>query len=269
MPMIRIKIILIVSLVLLEVGCFHKRVPLNRKEFTMLLIEMHRTDAVLNIARSGSLADEEKSYTYYNALFKKYGIDKAQFDSCMHYYSSQTVLFSKIYDVVIDSLNKQLTVKELVLNSLKSKDSLNLFPITDTLVFDSCYIAASIEMDSITPGLYLFSATIQFDTLDAGENNRITSFFVSKNGRDTLKVHKVEVFPDSIQHVYSWSRYIDTAYNRLVIKFVDADNLEKLKARSGKAWGINLFKPYLSARRETMLKQALRHERAASLQSSQ
>ena len=71
--------------------------------------------------------NELKNYEYYNDVFRKYHIDKAEFDSCLYYYSAQTVLFSKMYDVVIDSIHRQLTAIEKVLNELKSKDSVNYF----------------------------------------------------------------------------------------------------------------------------------------------
>lgn len=248
--------LLILSLVVFS-GCSRKKVPLDEKKFTALLIDLHRTDGTLSVARGLSGLNELKNYAYYNDLFQKYGITRAEFDSCMFYYSANSEQFSKMYDVVIDSLNRQKTAVDLVLRELKSKDSLNLFPVPDTLVFDSCYTHIVVEIDSILPGQYKFSTMIQFDTLDKGKNNRITAFFVSRDDLDTLKVRNVAVMTDTIKHTYRWNQYVDSLYNRLVIKFVDADNLDKLKERKGRAWNMELYKPYIPRETEKRLKQAL------------
>ena len=238
-------------------GCSRKKVPLDEKKFTALLIDLHRTDGTLSVARGLSGLNELKNYAYYNDLFRKYGITRAEFDSCMYYYSANTELFSKMYDVVIDSLNRQMTAVDMILRELKSKDSVNYFPVPDTLVFDSCYTHIVVEIDSLLPGQYKFSTLVQFDTLDKGKNNRITSFFVSRDKQDTLKVRDVTVMTDTIVHTYRWTQYVDSTYDYLVIKFVDADNLDKLKDRKGRAWKMELFKPYIPRETEKRLKQAL------------
>ena len=98
-------------------GCESKKVPLNKEQFTNLLIDLHKVDGTLSVYRGiGQGYNELKNYEYYNDVFRKYHIDKAEFDSCLYYYSAQTVLFSKMYDVVIDSIHRQLTAIEKVLN---------------------------------------------------------------------------------------------------------------------------------------------------------
>ena len=67
-------------------GCSRKKVPLDEKKFTALLIDLHRTDGTLSVARGLSGLNELKNYAYYNDLFRKYGITRAEFDSCMYYY---------------------------------------------------------------------------------------------------------------------------------------------------------------------------------------
>ena len=167
-------------------GCKTDKVPLDKDRFTALLIDMHKVDGTLAVDRGRSY-NELKNYAYYNDLFRKYGISRADFDSCMYYYSAQTVLFSKMYDVVIDSLNRQLTAVDKVLNVLKSKDSVNYFPVLDTLCLDSML---TIKVDSIVPGLYKFNTTIQFDSLVKGRGRRIVSWFLSEDKKDTLRVRK-------------------------------------------------------------------------------
>lgn len=254
-------------------GCREKSMPLDEKQFTALLIDMHKVDGILAVDR-GRNYNELKNYAYYNDLFRKYGITRAEFDTCMYYYSARTVPFSKMYDAIIDTLNRQLTTVDKVLNELKSKDSVNYFPVLDTLRLDSVF---SITLDSIVPGLYKFGTTIQFDSIPPGRSRRITSFFLSGDGKDTLKVRDITVNIDTLKRNYYWSQYADSTYSRLVITFLDTlpplklpkpvkgrktpsvkkEKEVKLELLGGKAWDTQLFRPYISRETERRLKQTI------------
>lgn len=251
------------SVLLIFIACSQKKVPLDQQQFTALLIDMHVADGTLAQTKGYSAENEKKNYAYYNSVFRKYWIDRAEFDSCMRYYSAQTALFSKLYDVVIDSLNKRLTDKNRVLNELRSRDSVNYFPRLDTIVLDTAHPVFTIVVDSLQAGLYRFATTIKFDTLDKGKNNRITAFFLTPDDKDTLHVREVKVLSDTLQHLYNWSQYIDSSYNRLVIKMVDTDKSKKQHFRKGRIWGTTLYRPYISSKTEQRLnKSAVRPERA-------
>lgn len=251
------------SVLLIFIACSQKKVPLDQQQFTALLIDMHVADGTLAQTKGYSAENEKKNYAYYNSVFRKYGIDRAEFDSCMRYYSAQTALFSKLYDVVIDSLNKRLTDKNRVLNELRSRDSVNYFPHLDTIVLDTAHPVFTIVVDSLQAGLYRFATTIKFDTLDKGKNNRITAFFLTPDDKDTLHVREVKVLSDTLQHLYNWSQYIDSSYNRLVVKMVDTDKSKKQHFRKGRIWGTTLYRPYISSKTEQRLnKSAVRPERA-------
>lgn len=251
------------SVLLIFIACSQKKVPLDRQQFIALLIDMHVADGTLAQTKGYSAENEKKNYAYYNSVFRKYGIDRAEFDSCMRYYSAQTALFSKLYDVVIDSLNKRLTDKNRVLNELRSRDSVNYFPRLDTIVLDTAHPVFTIVVDSLQAGLYRFATTIKFDTLDKGKNNRITAFFLTPDDKDTLHVREVKVLSDTLQHLYNWSQYIDSSYNRLVVKMVDTDKSKKQHFRKGRIWGTTLYRPYISSKTEQRLnKSAVRPERA-------
>ncbi len=267
----------LISLVVLTGLCAcSQKVPLDKDQFTALLIDMHKVDGTLAVNRGLRGNDELKNYSYYNDLFKKYGITRADFDSCMYYYSAQTVQFSKMYDVILDSLNRQLTAVDKVLNLLKANDSLNYFPITDTLRLDTVY---TVNIDSIVPGLYKFNTTLQFDSLSKNRNRRIASYFISADDKDTLRVRDIVVSPDTLKRTYNWSQYADSVYSRLVINYMEVIPPEQrpktykngkvvkpskkekeidLKEFGGKAWDNQLFRPYISRETENRLKQGLR-----------
>ena len=251
------------SVLLIFIACSQKKVPLDQQQFIALLIDMHVADGTLAQTKGYSAENEKKNYAYYNSVFRKYGIDRAEFDSCMRYYSAQTALFSKLYDVVIDSLNKRLTDKNRVLNELRSRDSVNYFPRLDTIVLDTAHPVFTIVVDGLQAGLYRFATTIKFDTLDKGKNNRITAFFLTPDDKDTLHVREIKVLSDTLQHLYNWSQYIDSSYNRLVVKMVDTDKSKKQHFRKGRIWGTTLYRPYISSKTEQRLnKSAVRPERA-------
>ena len=226
-------------------SCQDKKVPLDEEQFTTLLLDMHKVDGVLAVNKEYVRNDDLKNYAYYNELFKKYDITRTDFDSCMHYYSAQIDLFAKMYDVVIDSLNKDLTSADRILNQLKANDSISYFPIrvdtirmdslcivnTDTLYVDSVYTVLldtirldsvyTLKIDSILPGLYKFSTKLQFDSIVQNNYRRIASFFTSSDGKDTLRVRNIVVTPDTLVRTYNWSQYVDSIYTQLVICYME------------------------------------------------
>lgn len=252
------KIFLFSALVLLTLimACSRKKVALEKEQFIALLIDMHTADGIL--AAGDYRMNEQKNYAYYNTIFEKHGITKAEFDSCLNFYSAQTVLFSQMYDIIIDSLNARVTDKGRILAELRARDSINLLPPVDTIRFDKKHLVSVLTLDSIIPGLYKFSTTIKFDTADMGKNNRITAYFLSEDKKDTLRVHKVTVLSDTAAHNYTWSQYADSTHTRLVIRMVDSDDTTRLKIRQGKAWNTTLFRPYISEETEENLKKSLK-----------
>lgn len=269
----------------LAYACQKQPVPLNTEQFRSLLIDLHKVDGTLAVNRGMRGNQELKNYAYYNDLFQKYGISREDFDSCMYYYSAQTRLFSEIYDFIIDSLNKELTLTDKVLKGLKANDSVNYFPrispldslSSDTLRLDS---VVTVTIDSIVPGLYKFSTTLQFDSVSSNRTRYIISYFLSEDERDTLWVRHISVGLDTLKRNYNWSQYADSLCSRLVIRYMDvlprhesqnrsrnktAHPVKKekpvdLKAFNGKAWNNQLFRPYISREMENRMKQSIRRK---------
>ena len=133
-------------IVCLAFSCKKKEMPLDSEEFKWLLLDMHKVDGTLAVGRGMYGHEEKKNYAYYNELFKKYGITREEFDSCLYFYSAQTKEFSQMYDFIIDSLNKQLTAADKVVKELKANDSVNYFPqkidavALDTISLDSVVV---------------------------------------------------------------------------------------------------------------------------------
>ncbi|MDE7375017.1 MAG: DUF4296 domain-containing protein, partial [Odoribacter sp.] len=139
----------------------------------------------------------------------------------------------------------------------------------------------TVVVDSIVPGLYKFYTTLQFDSVTSSRFRKISSFFVSEDGTDTLKVRDIIVVPDTNRRNYNWTQYADSLCSRLVIrymevvpveqrpkvykkgKWVNPDKKEKvyeLKDFGGKSWNNQLFRPYTSRENEKRLKQGIRRK---------
>lgn len=273
--------LLIGLFVCLAFSCKKENVPLELEEFKWLLLDMHKVDGTLAVERGMYGYEEVKNYAYYNELFKKYGITREEFDTCLYFYSAQTKVFSQMYDFIIDSLNKQLTVADRVVKELKANDSINYFPqkldtvTLDTISLDSVVV---ITVDGIVPGLYKFSTTLRFDSISRNRARRIASYFLSEDKKDTLYVRNIVVAPDTVKRVYSWSQYADSVYSHLVIRYMEAvpenerpriykngkvvagkkEQPIHLKEFHGISWDNQLFRPYISRETEKRLKQGLR-----------
>lgn len=253
------------------IACSKNEVPLDRDQFTSLLIDMHMTDGMLDVIRP-ERNNEKDNYKYYNDLFSKYGITRSDFDSCLNYYARNSVTFNRIYAAVIDTLNRRKTQKVRIWNQLTINDSINYFPgytmiVADTLRADSIRAGVPrkdsviyeqrvvtddtvhfdkhnqyvlVEVDSIVPGLYKFSTVLKWNKRILGRRATIRSYFLSED-HDTLKVQSQYVsLQDSIRAKdYKWEYYVpDSIYNKLVVKIVDSepDKRAKVKTKEVEGW---------------------------------
>lgn len=297
------KRILWVVLIIAAIVACSEEVPLNKDQFTSLLIDMHSTDGMLSVAR-GNIRNEKDNYLYYNDLFKKYGITREDFDSCVTYYSAQSALFNKIYDVVIDTLSRRQTKimrewKELTIN-----DTVNLFPgytmiVADTLrpdstqakspkkdsvVYETRVVKADtvhfdkrnqfvlVELDGIVPGMYKFTSTVKLDNSDRGKRNAIQTYFLSADN-DTLKVPDQYVGVDTLRpYKKEWSFYVaDSSYTKLVMKIVKSERdsrvkVKKLTERAGSIWNTEIYKVYVAPNHEKRLKEEYEQRKQIELE---
>lgn len=265
------KHIIWVFMIAVSVVACTKKVALNKDQFTALLIDMHMADGVLNVANPEHRGEKE-SYLYYNDLFKKYGITRSDFDSCLNYYSKNFSAFNRIYDAVIDTLNRRQTQKMRILSQFTKNDTVNLFAgytmvvtdtirpdstnpkapkkdsviheerlvMADTVHFDKRNQFVLVEVDSIVPGMYNFYTSLKWNRRILGRRTYIQSYFLSA-GNDTLKVRDISVSTyDSVRmRDYTWSHYVkDSIYTRLVVKIVasDIDKRAKIKTKEIDGW---------------------------------
>lgn len=264
---------------------------LDRDEFTALLIDMHAADGML-VELDHRRDDPQADYKYYNGLFEKYGITRADFDSCLAYYMFRTKEFDAIYAAVIDTLSHRQTVAMRELNRLTADDTVNIFPgyllvvadtirkdslgegrprrdsvlrdtvvrLADTVAFDRLNPFILVRADSVTPGMYRFKTSLKWDKKLPTVRNRIVSCFLSEDN-DTLKVRDLWVSADTFKRDYTWSHYVaDPKYTRLEVRFIESvpakgDKKNASSRREGRIWGSSLYKVYVTP------KEAARYEK--------
>ncbi len=97
--------LIILSLLFITLSCGDRKTRhvLPEETFQQLLIEMHLADGISYARNIGNFARAD-SVNYTNAIYNKFGITSAQFDSTVAYYSNHPSEYEEIYNVVLDSL---------------------------------------------------------------------------------------------------------------------------------------------------------------------
>lgn len=78
---------------------------MNQNEMVSFLTDLHKLEGSL-VVKSYSSSNSKDELLYYNALFKKHGITKADFDSSLVWYVHNPKKFTKIYSRVIENLTQ-------------------------------------------------------------------------------------------------------------------------------------------------------------------
>ena len=96
---------------------------LTKKEFIEVLVDIHITDAVLEVNKLRDGDKKLKNYSYYNSVFAKHNITRQQFDDNIKYYSYNDREFSEIYEKVTEIMEEKLEVYEDEEEEEKTKSS--------------------------------------------------------------------------------------------------------------------------------------------------
>ncbi len=224
------------------------KAPLNEKDFTNLLIDIHMADAVLEAPNYQMDYDNNYKEKYYNYIYEKYGISSADFDSCVIVYSENFSKYEKIYQVVVDSLSRYKNSFDEEYQEKKRRDTLNLWVNKKVYSFkDDSLSIVECDVPFNDKGMYNLSLRVKVNKEDKGENNRLTAYFLKKTSMeqdtiipfDTVKLRK-----DTMWRYYSMRKLaIDTNYTKLHFKLLDCDNIDSLKNRDVEIKSIKLINP--------------------------
>jgi len=120
--------LLFTTLLLFSCSKKEEKTYLSKDDFTRILFDIHLTDGVLTSKNIVARGKDYRPSFYYNSIYKKYDITPEQFDSCVSFYTQNSDLYEKIYERVIDSLNRMETQFRIALkDSLVVRDTVNLW----------------------------------------------------------------------------------------------------------------------------------------------
>ncbi|MBO7458937.1 MAG: DUF4296 domain-containing protein [Paludibacteraceae bacterium] len=140
----RLYIFVLVLCAVSLVGC-RPRGILSSHEMRMLMEDLHKTDALLQIYGL-QYGNEEARQIYYAQVLEKHGITQAQFDSSLVWYTAHPQLFDKIYPKVLADLREEERVF-----LLEHESELNLTPMamTDSLAQQPKPRFCKADLDSV------------------------------------------------------------------------------------------------------------------------
>jgi hypothetical protein len=105
----RIGILWLIALFVV-VGCGKEKqneASLSEEEMIELLVDMHKTDALLSRAVNRGDVRKEEVIQYYKGVLDKHNISRGQFDSVFNFYSKNYKKFEEMYGDVIARIQKE------------------------------------------------------------------------------------------------------------------------------------------------------------------
>lgn len=110
----RIAVISVLVLAMLSACKQRPDYVLSDKAMEDLLIDIHKTEAVISLNQSKYPSDDKKR-TLREAVFMRHNTTKAQFDSSLVWYSSNLNLYMDVYERVIERLEEENNmIKDLI-----------------------------------------------------------------------------------------------------------------------------------------------------------
>lgn len=107
----RAQVILLLCAVVLVVGCRPKGI-LTSRQMRNILYELHRAEAILQVAGMNYGHDEDLA-KYYQVVLDKNNVTKAEFDSSLVWYTDHPQIFNRIYPKVVKRCEKELEEIEM------------------------------------------------------------------------------------------------------------------------------------------------------------
>ena len=235
------QIVLILGFFLLLSACDGRpRGVLDQKDMTKILIDMHKTEAILS-ERGLSYSRYSSKAPYYNFVLKKYGITQAQFDSSLVWYTKNPKKFGRIYDDVTAQLTK--FQKEIKGGKYHAVDTLELAKIKVNIWMQRTkYIltkdSARTHLDFDFPNqgfmygdTYILKFLLRIAPEDSSVRQRVILRINYANGK--------------VDSVYK-TAYHDSLLRRYTFRFPAIHKL-KIKSISGQLLGSSAYRGKLNA----------------------
>ncbi len=217
-----ISALIIVAITLLSCDDNKKNKPaLNKKQFFDMLIAIHLADGTLAADDVYSSSKNYRPSYYYNSVFEKYNITPQMWDSCVAYYAKNTTEFTKMYDRVIDSLNRLETQYRIKIKEAKlEQDTINLWTRkTAWKIPQDGNPDFRFSIPVSKKGIYTISADIKVYGNDRNREPRIEAHFWKRDSLgEEVKVEfsPAKILKDSVFRTYTIQlEYPDSTYKYL------------------------------------------------------
>ena len=171
---------------------------ISQNRFVDLLVDIHFYEGVfISIEDMASYQRDINHDTvdYYQGIFEKHGVTREQFKKSFNYYSYNPSQFERLYNRVIDELNRRMSEAEmreleLLEHSLADTSpeigSENLWDLSEDWSFPGpdTNKMISFKIPAKGPGTYTFSANIIINRRDVSENPTVSLWFWYDDGTD-------------------------------------------------------------------------------------
>jgi hypothetical protein len=210
----RLKGVIFVIL-LIVVSCSHSghgRIPEN--QLAKILADIHLADAISFSGKFKEIYYNNDSVYYFERLFSKYNITRAQFDSTIAWYSGNPDAYEMLYQKVLNRLNR---LAATINDSLRADSILsqagNLWNRKRDWILpdDGPKENISFSLKVNKKGNYLFSARIKINPGDQSDRPFMIAYVTSQQGLpnspDTSAM--VRLAKTGFYRRYSVSLYLD------------------------------------------------------------
>lgn len=167
---------------------------LSKKEFISIMIDIHKTDALLsNLSLMDNKLSIPDSMSYYNKLFQDYGITREQFYNTFRYYTENMADFLEIEKIVMDSLNQEYQLLDSLERLSMELEDLWTLKREWNLPKDGVTNSLHYKHVSQKAGNYTISAQIKSYPDDLSKDLQITIGAYYVDGTKDIRTEKILV----------------------------------------------------------------------------
>lgn len=168
---------------------------LSEKEMIDLLVDVHRSEGLLDLQSGHAFSDEEFQQAVMASVLVDHGVTRAQYDSSLMWYAKHLKLFVRVYSHVDEKLEDEAEYwNQLVADSREFKiseagDSVELWSINDYLVLDRPLRTAARFWEIPKDSNYLAGDTMRwtFDVVKLAKGQKILASMSLRSDEDDFE----------------------------------------------------------------------------------
>ncbi len=217
------------------------------EELIDLLADLHYYDGI--ITHHNDMIDnrDSDSIDLYAEIFSKHGVDRFQFEKSMNYYAFDPANFERMYEQVVEILNRRQTeLSAVTMDDPEIAEPENIWDMKRNWSFpdDGANELIYFDLPVEGPGVYTFSAQIRMQPHDFSENPRVTLWFWYDDGsEDGFRIYFDEksIIKDGRLRNYTLTKELaDTSFTRLQGKVLNHSNPDSIWEKNADVYNIKL-----------------------------